>query len=203
MADLDQVIANLPEANREAVTGLITSIREGLEGDIQTLKGDHGKVLETLQDSNKAFEIQIAALNAGSGSGGGTNNGSGIETVDQVRARHQKENDEKARTAKDAETDTIIKGYRDREFAAKKETAKAAGISDEVLALVTTPETLALMLAMNANGNGSGIKGDNGGTGGSKVGTGGGNTGDTTPPLGKMDTGLKVLADAGNPFGEQ
>ena len=115
----------------------------------------------------------------------------------------QQETEKKDRAVKDAETDATIKGYRDREFAAKKETAKAAGISDEVLALVTTPETLALMLAMNANGNGSGTKGANGGTGGSKVGTGGGNTGDTTPPLGKLNTGLKVLEDAGNPFGEQ
>lgn len=193
---IEDVIAALPEANRVAITEAVATLKEGLESDIATLKGTHGETVGKLNEQVKGFEVQVASLR--SNSSADVDSVSKFETADQVRARHQKEADDAVRAREIASKDAEIAALKGGNFQSDLKAAKAEGLTDEQLALATTPELLAMMRAMNPGKTtatvvpqgGSGLSGSQGAAG---------NTNQSTTPN-KQEAGLRSLEAAGNPF---
>ena len=141
---IEDIIAALPDSNQEAMTTAVTALREGLEGDIATLKGTHGDAIKTLGEQIKGFEVQVATLqNDGTGSDGGGSKT--FDTVSQVRARHQKEAADAVTAQELADKDATIAALKGGNFKSDLSAAKAEGLTEEQLALATTPELLAMM----------------------------------------------------------
>ena len=192
---IEDVIAALPEANRVAITEAVATLKEGLESDIATLKGTHGETVGKLNEQVKGFEVQVASLR--SNGDADVASGSKFETADQVRTRHQKEADDAVRAREIASKDAEIAALKGGNFQSDLKAAKAEGLTDEQLALATTPELLAMMRAMNPGKGrttipqgGSGLSGSQGAVG---------NTNQSTTPN-KQEAGLRSLEAAGNPF---
>jgi hypothetical protein len=183
--EIDQAVQALPEDSREAFTGLFTSLREALEGDIQNLKGEHGEAIKSM---TREYEVELAASKASGGSGGrGSDAGAGTGTLDEIRARHKREDDEAAAAKKTSEFDERVSAFDARELVTAKAAAKEAGVPDAVLALVDSAKELTLMQAIYSNGDPK----TNAGT--RTPGQAGSNIDNNLPPD-KIGAGLKVLA---------